>query len=83
MSKLTEEHIKEIKHAREVIGTLHRMQDRIYNQLIKDIGFDVYEKEDSYSPEAWLFDIVHNNHLEDIDPYLEKLETKIEEYQLN
>jgi hypothetical protein len=83
MSKLTKENIAEIRHAREVISTLQRMQDKIYDQLIKDIGFDVYEKENSSSPEAWLFDIVFNKNIDDLSKCIETLKEKIEQYSLN
>jgi len=82
MSKLTKENITEIQHAREVISTLQRMQDKIYNELLKEIGFDAYKKEDSHSPEAWLFDIVFNNNIDDMNKCIETLKEKVEQYSL-
>ena len=92
MYKLKKEHVEEIRHAREVVATLKRMQDRIYSQLLDDLGFKAYAEEenatgDEYSgkehlnPERWLFDIIYN--LDDdkqLSQKIETLENKIEQY---
>jgi hypothetical protein len=92
MNKLTKEQVEEIRHVKEVVSTLQRMQDRIYSQLLDDLGFKAYIEEekatgDAYSgkehlnPEKWLFDIVYN--LDDVEQFsqeIAKLENKIKQY---
>jgi hypothetical protein len=92
MNELTKEQVEEIRHVREVVATLKRMQDRVYSQLLEDLGFKAYVEEenstgDEYSgkehlnPEKWLFDIVYN--LDDAEKFsqeIAKLENKIKQY---
>ena len=81
MFKLKETHVEEIKHAKEVIATLSRMQDRIYKQLLEDIGLSKY-LEDNEDLEGYLFDIVYNSEVgsEEIDKDITALEQRVNKY---
>lgn len=81
MFKLKETHVEEIKHAKEVVATLSRMQDRIYEQLVEDIGLSKYF-EDNEDLEGYLFDIVYNSedNSEEIDKDIAELEYRLSKY---
>lgn len=81
MFKLKETHVEEIKHAKEVVATLSRMQDRIYKQLVEDIGLSKY-LEDNEDLEGYLFDMVYNSTAssEEIDKDISILEQRVNKY---
>lgn len=87
----TDSQIKEIRHVQELISTLSRMQDKLYKQLIEEIGFSKYlEDKESFeytgkehiNPEQYLFDLVYNESGEDFTKKLELIKRKIDEYSL-
>lgn len=87
----TEEQKKEIQHTRELIATLARMQDKIYQQLVKDLGFLKYfeEKEsleytgkEHLNPEQYLFDLVYNTTDLNFEDGVKLIERKVNEYNL-
>jgi hypothetical protein len=73
MFKLTKENIAEIKHVREAVATLARMQNRLYQQLLKDL--DIKEE---HKAEGYLFDLIHNPS-DNPDEDIELLEKKMNE----
>jgi hypothetical protein len=75
MLKLKESHVEEIKHTKALVTTLSRMQDRIYKQLVEDLGL-------SKHLEGYLFDMVYNSTAsnEELDKDIEVLEQRMNRY---
>ena len=76
MLKLTKENIDEIKHVREAVATLARMQNRLYQQLLEDLNM-----KEAHEAEEYLFDLIHNPS-EDRDKDIELFEKRVNECEL-
>ena len=89
---MTKEQTEQIKQARLEVLKLNEQQDEIFNNLIKELGFETYMEKwaDGSDPEeirgknpvGWLFDLVYNQQssCERQEYLLEKISTMKEAY---
>ena len=88
---MTEEQKQQIKDAAKQVKELAKQQDELYNNLIKSLGFEEYEKRwadgsderrvRAVNPCSQLFDIIYNDHhTHDIDKQIEYLINFKKEY---
>ena len=74
MIKFTKTNIEEIRNVRQAVAALARMQDRLYRQLIEDIGFNKYPELENH-----LFDLVYNPS-DNLDKDIAVLEQRTHKY---
>ena len=92
------EQINQIKQAKAEAEQIYNRIDQIYSELVKQLGFEEYERNCTYgdgdhrdirgyNPASWLFELVYNvRDINSVDHWIERMltaKTKYDEFHKN